>query len=222
MAWHGDGVNNEPFWGLGAISSVSTDSEIVQRSVKDAHVFSELFERHARAVAGFAARRIGSQLAEDVVSETFLVAFRRRASFDTSHESARPWLFGIATRLIRKQRANEAKHWRSYLASAGAAQPDTTTDLDSVVDRLDASHVLKELGPRIAALSQRDRDTLLLFAWGDLTQEEIAQALKVPTGTVKSRLNRIRRLLAPEGALPGRVTPNHRQEVSDGRIRSGA
>lgn len=197
---------------------MSTDNEIVQRSVKDASVFSELFERHARAVAGFAARRIGPEAAEDIVSETFLVAFRRRASFDTSYESARPWLLGIATRLIRKHRATEAKQWNSYVASAGATIDDTTSGMDEATNRLDAEHAMRELGPRIAALSPRDRETLFLFAWGDLTQEEIARALKVPTGTVKSRINRIRRLLTPPSTSQNRLTPTQEKEVSDGRI----
>lgn len=66
--------------------------------------------------------------------------------------------------------------------------------------RADASAAVRALAPRIAALSSRDRETLLLYAWGDLTYEEIAVALGVPVGTVRSRLNRVRRKLAPPGS----------------------
>ena len=65
---------------------------------------------------------------------------------------------------------------------------------------MDADAALKALTPRIAALSAKDRDTLLLYAWADLTYEQIAESLGVPVGTVRSRLNRVRRKLAPPGS----------------------
>lgn len=199
------------------ISDVTTDSEIVRRSRHEAAAFGELFERHARAVAGFASRRVGPDVAEDVLSETFLVAFRRRASFDLRVDSARPWLLGIATRVIHRHRASEAKQLRSLIAQQPErALPD---DSDGLSDRLDASAALRELAPRVAALAKKDRDTLFLFAWGDLSYEETAQALGVPVGTVKSRLNRVRRLLAPARAAD-RTSINslHSSEVEYGHL----
>ncbi len=190
---------------------MNTDSEIVRRSRQEAAAFGELFERHARAVVGFASRRVGADVAEDVLSETFLVAFRRRASFDLRVDSARPWLLGIATRIIHRHRASEAKQLRSLLAQPPErARPD---DSDGLSDRLDASASLRELAPRVAALAKKDRDTLFLFAWGDLSYEETAQALGVPVGTVKSRLNRVRRLLAP--ACAGNKTSTSTQHTSE-------
>ncbi|MGH3691989.1 MAG: RNA polymerase sigma factor [Microbacterium sp.] len=190
---------------------MNTDSEIVRRSRQEAAAFGELFERHARAVVGFASRRVGADVAEDVLSETFLVAFRRRASFDLRVDSARPWLLGIATRIIHRHRASEAKQLRSLLAQPPErARPD---DSDGLSDRLDASASLRELAPRVAALAKKDRDTLFLFAWGDLSYEETAQALGVPVGTVKSRLNRVRRLLA--SARAGNKTSTSTQHTSE-------
>lgn len=179
---------------------MSTDSEIIQRSLEDPGAFSEIFERHVRPVGGYLRRRIGADAVDDVLSETFLVAFRRRASFDGSGESARPWLLGIATRLVKSHRAAEARQWRAFEASASAdaaprEQPHAASD-----SRLDADAALRALAPRIAALAARDRDTLLLHAWADLTYEQIADALGVPVGTVRSRLNRVRRKLAPPGS----------------------
>ncbi|GAA5204479.1 RNA polymerase sigma factor [Microbacterium jejuense] len=98
---------------------MSTDSDIIRRSADDPAAFAELFERHARVIGGFAARRVGVDAAEDVLSETMLVAFRRRGDFDTTGESARPWLLGIASRVIKKHHAAEARQWRSFEASAG-------------------------------------------------------------------------------------------------------
>jgi len=171
---------------------VTTDSEIIQRSLQHPAVFAELFDRHARAVNAFATYRIGRHAAEDVLSETFLVAFRRRADFDTDVESAAPWLLGIASRLIRRHRAVEAKHWRSFAASVSQQDHSSLGGLDDAMSRVDAEREVQSLKTRIAALAPKDRETLLLYAWQGLTYEEIAVALAVPVGTVRSRLNRVR------------------------------
>jgi RNA polymerase sigma-70 factor (ECF subfamily) len=179
---------------------VSTDSEIIRRSLDVPAVFAELFERHARVIGAFAARRVGSDAAEDVLSETMLVAFRRRRDFDETWDSAKPWLLGIASRVIKKHRADEARQWRSFEESASRGDHVHDGAIDAAGDRADASAAVRGLAPRIAALSTRDRETLLLYAWGDLTYEQIAVALGVPVGTVRSRLNRVRRRLAPPGS----------------------
>lgn len=179
---------------------MSTDSEIIQRSLDEPGVFSEIFERHVRPVGGYIRRRVGADAVDDVLSETFLVAFRRRASFDLETESARPWLLGIATRVVKSHRAAEARQWRAFEASASAEAEGIEMPHAAADSRLDADAALRALAPRIAALAARDRDTLLLHAWGDLTYEQIATALGVPVGTVRSRLNRVRRKLAPPGS----------------------
>ena len=69
---------------------MSTDSEIIQRSLEEPGVFSEIFERHVRPVGGYLRRRVGADAVDDVLSETFLVAFKRRAAFDPAWETARP------------------------------------------------------------------------------------------------------------------------------------
>ena len=179
---------------------MSTDSEIIQRSLEEPGAFSEIFERHVRPVGGYIRRRVGTDAVDDVLSETFLVAFRRRASFDLRIESARPWLLGIATKVVKSHRAAQARQSRAFEASAsaevvGIEMPHAASD-----SRIDADAALRALAPGIAALAARDRDTLLLHAWGDLTYEQIATALGVPVGTVRSRLNRVRRKLAPPGS----------------------
>lgn len=179
---------------------MSTDSEIIQRSLEEPGVFSEIFERHVRPVGGYIRRRIGADAVDDVLSETFLVAFRRRAAFDMRGDSARPWLLGIATRMVKSHRAAEARQWRSFEASASAEGVVAEAPHVASDSRIDADAALRALAPRIAALAVKDRDTLLLHAWGDLTYEQIADALGVPVGTVRSRLNRVRRKLAPPGS----------------------
>lgn len=183
---------------------MTTDSEIIRRSLDHPPAFAEIFERHARVVGAFAARRIGPDAADDVLSETFLVAFRRRSAFDPAWDSAKPWLLGIASRLMKKHRGREAAQWRSLEASARREDHIIEDASEAAAERADAEASIRALAPRIAALPRRDRDTLLLFAWGDLTYVEIGNALGVPTGTVRSRLNRVRRQLSagePRGEM---------------------
>lgn len=179
---------------------MSTDGEIIVDSVDSPRLFAEIFDRYAKAIGDYARRRVGREAADDVLSETFLVAFKRRASFDGRWDTARPWLLGIATHVIKRHRATEAAQWRAFERAAGAGERFSGSHAGEADERIDASAAVRALGPRIAALSAKDRDTLLLYAWGDLTYEQVAEALGVPVGTVRSRLNRVRRKLAPPGS----------------------
>lgn len=207
-----------PVWG---IPIVSTDSEIIGRSEQRPQAFGEVFDRHAVVVESFLRRRLGRDAAEDCLSETFLIAFRRRRSFDREWTSARPWLLGIAARVAAKHRATEAKHWRAVQASASRGEHTTGGGLDDADGRVDARAAIQLLAPRIAALSAKDRDTFLLHAWADLSHEEIAQALRIPVGTVGSRLHRIRRKLAPPGATTTRLSWMGK-EIDNGTVRTRA
>ena len=174
---------------------MTTDSEIILRSRTQPAAFGEIYERHVEPIGGYLARRVGAAAAEDIVAETFLTAFRKRASFDTSWESARPWLFGIAVRIMRRHRRLEAVQWRA--AMAGPADDTAAGDgYGEAEDRMDAQRRLRALEPAIAALAQRDREVLQLFAWGGLSYDDIAASLRVPVGTVRPRLNRVRRQLS--------------------------
>lgn len=140
------------------------------------------------------------------------MAFRKRASFNREAESARPWLLGIATRVMHRHRQAEERAWR---ASTAEPARSTASHEDRTDARLDASAAVRDLGPRIAALSQRERDVLLLYAWSDLSYEQIADALKIPIGTVRSRLSRVRKKLAPPGSNgAARVTWMAKEETN--------
>lgn len=198
---------------------MKTDGEIIRGSVREASAFAELFERHAQPVHAYAYRRVGADAADDIVSETFLIAFRKRRTFRRDADSARPWLFGIATKVMHRHRESEARHMRA-LIEALDRDVETTTTTDRLVDRLDAQSDLRRIAPLIAALAARDRDALLLYAWGDLGYEEIAVALAIPVGTVKSRLNRVRRMLAP--ARERIIRAGDKEEVGHGRHESSS
>ena len=182
-----------------------TDAELIARSIDDPRAFMPLVERHHRVLFGYLARRVGRDIAEDVTSETFTRAFAQRARFDQARDDARPWLFGIATNLLRNHARSEVRQLRAY--SRHGAQ-DTTHDDDAAVDaRLDAGTQSRALADALAQLKPGDREALLMFAWNDMSYEDIADALSIPVGTVRSRLNRARRIVqehlaaaAPEGA----------------------
>src|SRR5215218_3534334 len=174
------------------------DTELITASLADPEHFAALFDRHAATVHRYLGRRVG-ELADDLLSETFLIAFRRRGAYRPEHLDVRPWLLGIATNLVHAHARAERRRYRA-LARAGV-DPAASLASDDVHARVDAAALRGPLAAALAALKERDRDVLLLFAWEQLGYEEIAAALDVPVGTVRSRLNRARRqtraLLAP-------------------------
>lgn len=168
------------------------DGEIISRSLEQRAAFAELYDRHERVVYRYAARRIGASHADDITSETFLVAFTRREDFYGGRD-ARPWLLGIATTLMQKHARHEAKAWKGMLV-ADLARVDVD-EFEAADARIDAKDAVRRLGRALARLPAGDRDVLLLHAFGDLDHEGIGLALSIPTGTVRSRLNRARRKL---------------------------
>ncbi|MBT8798925.1 sigma-70 family RNA polymerase sigma factor [Microbacterium flavum] len=181
---------------------------MIERSSAEPGAFALLYDRHAPAIYRYAARRIGSDGAEDIMSETFLVAFERRSAYDLAVVDARPWLLGIATRLMRKHVRVEARAWKGMVADLAAQiSPDV---IEQASARVDATRQTGRLASALRSLSTSDRDTLLLYAWGDLDYAGIAEALDVPIGTVRSRLNRARRLLRrAAGALETETETGH-------------
>jgi RNA polymerase sigma-70 factor (ECF subfamily) len=166
------------------------DATVIGLSRDEPEHFTVLFRRHAPHIQRYVARRLGPGAADDIVAETFLLAFRQRDRYDPAHADARPWLYGIATHLIGRHRRAEIRLYRA-LARTGA-DPVTEPFTDRVDDRVSAGHASRQLAVALARLSAELRDTLLLAAWSNLSYEEIAAALGVPVGTVRSRLSRAR------------------------------
>ncbi len=150
-----------------------------------------MFERHFVAVHRYAQQRVGLSAADEIAAETFLVAFDRRRRYDGGQTSARPWLLGIATNLVRHHWRAERRKLIAYartVAREPAAQAQEASSPPA--PPFDAA-----LAEALRALAAEDRDALLLFVWADLSYEEIAEALGVPIGTVRSRISRARRRL---------------------------
>jgi len=174
---------------------MNTDSGVIARSLGEPAAFGEVFRRYAASVHRYVARRAGESIADDVTSETFLVAFERRARFDLERDDARPWLFGIATNLIHRHRIAEARTLKSL--ERAAAEP-VYDDGRSVEEAVHAYLEVKKMARALRRMPAPDRDCLLLFAWADFSYDQIAESLDIPVGTVRSRMNRARRILRTE------------------------
>ena len=170
------------------------DAVAIAASMTDPQRFGEVYDRRGAAVHRYLSRRVGTTIADDLTAETFLVAFRGRHRFDASASSALPWLYGIATNLLRRHRRTESAQYRA-MERTGADPVLADNHADQVADQVTASAAARAVSGVLASLSAKERDTLLLFAWGQLSYEDIAAALSIPVGTVRSRLNRARRRL---------------------------
>ncbi len=169
-----------------------SDADLVRVSAADPKAFGTLFDRHVDEIHGYISRRVGAPLAEELTAETFARAFARRGSFVAMHESASPWLFGIATNLVRNAGRAERRQLLAY-GRAAAISNDRPSDTDRADARIDAERAAPRLVAALLDLEPQDRDALLLFAWQDLSYQEVGIALGIPPGTVASRINRSRR-----------------------------
>ena len=164
------------------------DGDRIASSLEKPGDFGVIFERHFDAIHRYVARRLGSGLADDVAATVFVEAFASRSGFLIDVCDARPWLYGIATNMIRRHRRRERAAWRAY--AKHGVDPfgiDANPRLDEVA-----------VARALARIAKVDRDALLLLVWADLTYEDIATALGIPVGTVRSRIHRARARLRVE------------------------
>ena len=177
-----------------------SDADVMGASIQQPADFGEIFDRHGASIFRFLVRRVGPEAAEQLLGDTFRIAFERRVTFDQARDTAAPWLYGIATNLLRRHRRSEGRRLRAT-ARLGAGTDGREAEEDRVIAAADAEALLPAVADAVLELPDAERDVLLLFAWEDLTYDDIAAALDVPVGTVRSRLNRgrsrVRELLEP-------------------------
>ena len=146
--------------------------------------FEALYYAHASAVLAYARRRCGADGAEDVLAETFLVAWRRRAEVP---DDALPWLYAVAGNVVRNRLRTDRR--RTALTVRLAAEPALPHEPDAPDPRLRDA---------LARLKPLDREALLLTAWEGLEPDRAAQAAGCSRTTFNVRLHRARRRLAKE------------------------
>lgn len=175
----------------------------------DTDAFGELFDSHADAVHRHAVWAGGDLAqAEDVVSLTFLEAWRIRESLLPDGGSLRPWLLGIATNVLRNRRRAARRHREALLR---LPVRDSVPDFaDEVVSRMHDADQVAAVRVGLQALRRADREVFLLCVWSQLDYASAAEALDIPVGTVRSRLSRARtrlRALAQQEMARTRMIP---------------
>lgn len=143
------------------------------------------FDMYVDDVHDYAARRVGPDLARDIVGDTFRIALEQFDRFDARRGDERPWLFGIATNLLRR-------HWRTEsrrLRVVGKLMAATVPAIDPLLqsdERLDAASAVDDLVDVLGALDFADREVLVLTVWEEMTSAEVGAVLGIPAGTVRS------------------------------------
>ena len=170
------------------MDAVSSDADYLARSLSEPTAFEPIFDRHFGAVHRYLHRRAGHDLADELTAETFALAFSRRESCRASG-SVLPWLYGIATNLLHRYRRAERRQLHAYSRSGVDRWVTYEDEADA---RVDGSSLDARLAGALAAMRPRERDALLLYALADLSYEEVALALDVPVGTVRTWLHRAR------------------------------
>lgn len=154
-------------------------------------MFAELFDEHAHPLHRYLARRVGVDVADDLVSETFLAAMRGKESYDPERGSVVGWLYGIATNLLRGHTKREMRLLRT--AERYGVDLSVAESLEhTVVTRVDARAHLRLIAGELARMPDVDRDLLLLVSLAGLTKQEAAEALGMNPATARSRLHRLR------------------------------
>jgi RNA polymerase sigma factor (sigma-70 family) len=166
-----------------------SDAELWARSrAGNGDAFGTLFDRHAKLVYNYCFRRIGNWAsAEDMLSLVFLEAWRRRDK-ELPSDKILPWLFGIATNVVRNERRSERRFTIALSRTPTIApEPDFAGDAN---ERLDDERQAEAALMLLGKLSRREQDVFFLSAVMELSYEDTASALGLPIGTVRSRLSR--------------------------------
>jgi RNA polymerase sigma-70 factor (ECF subfamily) len=171
------------------------DADLWQRvRDDDADAFGMLFERYGERIHGFALRRTAdATAAEDVTAIVFLEAWRRRHEVVLHQASALPWLYGVAANVLRGRNRTRRRYQAALERLAGLRSPT----LELVEGQAEALEEARSIVAAVGQLPRRERDVLALSVCEGLSHYEIAVALDVPVGTVKSRLSRARARLEP-------------------------
>lgn len=184
------------------------DAELLTAAADgDAHAFSVFFRRHVDAVTRYAVRRCnGPDDVADLVGECFLIALQAAGRYRPETDTALPWLFGIARRLVAKQRRRLASR-RRLLAKASNVFPRfSESEADSVAAAIDAARQAPALEHALQLLSSSEREVLQLVAYDGLTPTEAAITLGITANAARLRLSRARKTvkeaLATDTALP--------------------
>ncbi|WP_344532275.1 RNA polymerase sigma factor [Streptomyces albiaxialis] len=164
----------------------------------DRETFARLYEEHARAVYNHGLRLTGDwSAAEEIMSETFLTAWRGRERVREDGGSLLPWLLGIATHKADNARRAQGRRRRFLARQPRPRAEDAEEDFAArAAGRIDDARRLRAVQEALGQLRRQEREVLTLCVWSGLDYQQTAEALGIAVGTVRSRLSRARKKLA--------------------------
>jgi RNA polymerase sigma factor (sigma-70 family) len=181
------------------------------RSAAARHRFETLYAEHHPHVFGYVMRRCSrADDAADAIAETFLVAWRRLDD-SPAGEQTRPWLYGVARRVLANQRRGQRRH-TALAEQLSAELARQQIPLAACVEQPGDDH--KDLRDALASLSLDDRELLMLEAWEELSSEQIGTVLGCSAGAARTRLHRARRRLHDALERAGHATENSTDSVT--------
>ncbi|WP_165818260.1 RNA polymerase sigma factor [Frankia canadensis] len=171
--------------------SASDEALLARAAQGDGAAFGQLFRAHADAVYSYCFHHLGTwSTAEDATSIVFLEAWRCRAKAVAVSGSLRPWLFGVATNVMRNQQRSARRYDAAlYRLPPPRAEPDHA---DRVANQLDDERQMRQLINELMKLSRGIREAFILVTLEELSYAETAVALGIRIGTVRSRVARAR------------------------------
>jgi RNA polymerase sigma factor (sigma-70 family) len=172
------------------VSLIQSDLDALRR---DGPPLEEWYSSYAPALFGYAARRVGRELAEDLTAQVFVEALESWSRFDPELGTPRTWLFAIATNLVRTHLRREQRSLDVFARTG--VDPLELDPMLSTEGRLDAEGAWPQVADALRRLTPVDREVLLLHCFAELDYAEIGRTLGLPVGTVGSKMNRVRRKL---------------------------
>lgn len=164
---------------------------MIRNSLKDARDFGEIFRRHHSTIYRYAVKAVGPTDGPDIAAEAFVIALRIRHRYNFAYPSASPWLHGIAANLVARYFRTMSRRHR-VLHRLRPPDPDALAFEEDAVGRIDALSLGPMMIRAMALLRREEAEIVTRFAVAGLSYSEIAQALGIPEGTVRSRLSRAR------------------------------
>ena len=195
----------------------ASDADVIAASLERPAAFGDIFDRHATSLHRYFVRRLGPDDAEALVGDVFRIAFEKRDSYDVTRDNARPWLYGIGTNLLARHRRGEERRIRAVARLAAQRVPPVDI-ADGVSNTVDAAGLWPRVADAVTRLPAPERDALVLHVWEGLSYDDVAAALGVPVGTVRSRLNRARTHIRELAGAYGEQPANTEDRLRPDRI----
>jgi len=194
-----------------------TEAASGRQSSEEAAAHVRLWDAYAAPIYRFCFRGTAdARLAEDLTSIVFLEAWRRRGEVALAPEARLPWLYGVATNVLRNQRRSKRRYRAALLRLPPLLEePDFA---DSLIDRLDAEQHMRAIRSTLRKLSHLEQEVLSLSVWEGLDTRDVAIALGVPETTVRTRLHRAREHLRALGADDNDVVPARQSTARQGDL----